>query len=383
MNRAKSPRRAFRCLAALVGVTAGLLAAEGIVRLTTNEGFSILIKHPVMGQTYRPDFDGPFFDREARRTTQVRINHEGFRGPSVPRDKPRGVTRVALLGDSFFAGLAVDEEETVAARLQYALNEQIGPTEVLNFAVSGYGSAASLLAWREFARHYQPDVVVLGFFVGNDLADNHPGMSTAFRPGFELDAEGRLQERPMGAARVQVSRWLSNNSALYVWQNHQFRRIRNQLRRSAKTPAPGMVIFDCSPDAKTQEAWLLTEAIIGTLAREVTETGASFLLTSLPAHEQIFDASWQWLTSAVGPEKADDYRRTYPDNRLSSMANAIGVPFQSLTIAFRWSADAEQLFFRSGDERGHWTAPGHRLAAEALSRAIEPLARRELARRDR
>src|SRR5689334_19379608 len=45
----------------------------------------------------------------------VRINHDGFRGPEYPRDKPRAVFRIAVLGDSYVEAIQVPEDKTFTA----------------------------------------------------------------------------------------------------------------------------------------------------------------------------------------------------------------------------------------------------------------------------
>jgi len=46
--------------------------------------------------------------------------------------------------------------------------------EVLNFGVSGYGTAQELLSLRQDVWDYQPDMVLLAVTTGNDISDNSP-----------------------------------------------------------------------------------------------------------------------------------------------------------------------------------------------------------------
>src|SRR4051812_43341985 len=76
---------------------------------------------------------------------QYQINSEGMRsGRDFPATKPPGVCRIALLGDSFFMGYEVRFEDSFAAVLEQRLNELGINVEVLNFAVSGFGTAEEL-----------------------------------------------------------------------------------------------------------------------------------------------------------------------------------------------------------------------------------------------
>lgn len=90
------------------------------------------------------------------------INAQGMRADrDYPRGKPEGVCRIALFGDSFFMGYELDLKDTLAARLEQALNAQGKAVEVLNFAVSGFGTAESLQTYESYANGFSPDIVLL------------------------------------------------------------------------------------------------------------------------------------------------------------------------------------------------------------------------------
>jgi len=106
----------------------------------------------------------------------IRINRYGVRQGDRAPAKPPGTFRVAVLGDSFIEAFQVSDEQTFCAQLERRLQDCSALTdrrvEVLNFGVSGYGTAQQLLMLRHYVWQYQPDVVVLAFFPGNDLRNN-------------------------------------------------------------------------------------------------------------------------------------------------------------------------------------------------------------------
>jgi hypothetical protein len=75
----------------------------------------------------------------------ITTNSQGFRDREHSISKPAGVFRIAILGDSFAEAAQVDLEETFWAILETKLvAENCFPEaiiEVLNFGVSGYGTA--------------------------------------------------------------------------------------------------------------------------------------------------------------------------------------------------------------------------------------------------
>jgi len=97
-----------------------------------------------------------------------RLNRFGFRSPDVELAKPRGVKRVVLLGDSFTFGQGVWLEDTLSYRLEGLLNTDVpADTQVLNFAVGGWGSRDEILYLESEGMAFEPDLVVV-VYVLND-----------------------------------------------------------------------------------------------------------------------------------------------------------------------------------------------------------------------
>lgn len=362
-------RSAARIALVAISLTATLGLLEGVVRLAGVER-PLLQKHQLIGQRYRPGFSGAAFVPEAGRDVALRFNADGFRGPDRPREKEPGVRRLAVLGDSFIAGLGVDEIETLPEQLALRLAgiETGERWEALNFGVSGSGTTQALLTWRHVARNYQPDLVVLAFFNGNDLSDNHEALSAAHRPIFGLGPDGELRLKEMSPGATRLSRWLADHSRLYVWQKDRWRVLKDRARRAIGIVPPGMMIFRVDPDASGAQAWATTAKLIETLSAEIRATGAEFLVVSIPAHEQLDPAAWAELV-AKGAERGWRLARRHPEDRLREICRTAGVAFVSLLETFERRAGAESPFF---PERGHWNERGHSLAAEQIARALEP-----------
>ena len=103
--------------------------------------------------------------RPGERVTRVRVNGEGYRGPSWPspsRDE------VVVIGDSLSFGLGVAEEEALAARLHAALP---GSPAVLDASVPTYGPPEYLITMQQVLARRRPGTVVLTVNLINDLAE--------------------------------------------------------------------------------------------------------------------------------------------------------------------------------------------------------------------
>jgi len=98
-------------------------------------------------------------------------NSQGFRGAKeYSLQKPPGVYRVIVLGDSVALGHGVEDSETFSAVLERKLSE-VRPAEVINMGVSGFGTAEELIQLHNVGLAYQPDLVVLTYFQ-NDPYNN-------------------------------------------------------------------------------------------------------------------------------------------------------------------------------------------------------------------
>ena len=138
---------------------------------------------PTLGWKVKPNLR----DTEAFRGKPLSTNSRGLRGPVEHNyEKPPGVFRIVVLGDSFTFGEEVGDEETYSHYLQ----ELLPQTEVLNLGVHGYGHDQMLLYLQEEGLRYKPDLVVLGFLTV-DMERNILAFRDYAKPRFEL-REGKL-----------------------------------------------------------------------------------------------------------------------------------------------------------------------------------------------
>ncbi len=90
-----------------------------------------------------------------------RLDALGFRNPGVPE-----VAKVVCVGDSQTYGNNIEADQTYAAVLGQLLGEN-----VYNMSLGGYGPLQYLTLGKDALERFSPDVLVVGFYFGNDLPD--------------------------------------------------------------------------------------------------------------------------------------------------------------------------------------------------------------------
>jgi len=99
-------------------------------------------------------------------------NSYGHRDAEVAVHKTPGVFRILVIGDSFTVGANVRQEQAYPKVLERLLRSTYGPRiEVINSGVGGWEPFQYAQYFEYYGRHFEPDLVLVGFFVGNDTFD--------------------------------------------------------------------------------------------------------------------------------------------------------------------------------------------------------------------
>ena len=150
----------FAVLAGLAGV-AGELVLRAIAPQTDDQRLGVSLEGSARRYGLRPHA------RAIEVGVQVETNSLGFREREYPQARVPGVRRVAVLGDSFTFGVGTEFAEIYSKALEARLNRSGARAEVINFGVGGYNTVMELATWREQARRFKPDLVILGYVLND------------------------------------------------------------------------------------------------------------------------------------------------------------------------------------------------------------------------
>lgn len=369
----------------LSSVVIGLMLAFGLaeiaLRVVGNPTQMVYRPDPYYGWGHTP---GDRFQRVTNgRSVEIRINSLGLRGPETTRDKRPGTTRVLVLGDSFTEAFQVPEESIYPRRLEQLLNARNDASyEVVNAGVAGYGTDNALLFYRHEGHSYDADIVLLSFYIGNDIRNNWYRLDTIDsgglrKPYFSPGPDGlELNMYPFSrhsslATRVRI--FMNRNVRLYSFA----RELRDRLRSrevadgagddvTAATVPLDMQLFDKSVNEDWEIAWNVTEQLIELLRIEVESGGRRFVVALIPTKAQVHRQYWQSFLNDTAGIDGSDFQPGWPTERLRRILESRGIEFIDLAPVLReQAAGSDSEFYIPND--GHWNEAGHDIVAAAIA----------------
>lgn len=341
-RRSSRVARAGLALASLALLALGLLAAELTARVLA-PGYLARTRGPhvfsrTLGWSSRKGLSA---EADGAR---VSVNARGYRGRALALPRPRGLTRVVVLGDSIAFGLHVSDDETFPSLLDARPNG----LEVANLSVLGYGPDQELLVLERDGLPLEPDVVVLFFCLANDFAEAmlpvslYDGRSP--KPRFHLE-QGRLV---LDATAVSLTPLASTLQQL-ADHSHLYNRVASLVPRGPAPPGPHWRERYAQALQDEERALRTSLAIVGRMQELCVPRGIRFLVALMPDR----------FSYRTKPPLAE---------RFAAALAAAGIEVLDLSRRFR--DDGLRLTDVALDGTGHLSPDGHRRVSEALEAVI-------------
>jgi len=292
----------------------------------------------------KPSFEATLLSAEYE--TEIKTNSEGFRDTEFPVNKPDGVFRILVAGDSFTYGIGVEAGETYPKIMEKILNEkrpdQDLKYEVFNLGIPDIGTFEELEIIR-YGMKYNPDLILLGLLVENRWAERGNDLCDNFRYGGRLK-NGKLSESNpppdsgFNSKLIQslnsLHRLLINHSEFYfLLMTHKGGSLRKRLVR----------LRGNQNQERLNAAWGITREALKKIRAIVQERNLPLVVLSIPF--------------------SDDFE--IPDaglrDELVKLGRESGVNIFDLSEALRQNK-GDDLYYQAD---GHWRPLGHRLLAEA------------------
>ncbi len=362
---------------------------------------------------------------------RVQCNSRGLRDEEHDYAKSAGVRRIVCIGDSFCWGYGVEADEMVASRIEKLLPD----SETINFGANGYSTVQELVRLDAEGMRYAPDWVVL-LFCSNDLGSN-TGDKEGGRPFAELDENGDVQilNRPVRKPwKSPVGQWIRHHLRLYEVAEYSIKVTRErskERRRAAALAVERAAAGDATPNAAAKSteppvaaashmapgapatagpsvvavaakeptrssdgedsgedftdlelygpqsatidrAWEMAGVLLGKVQELCRAHGCRLLVVGIADLPAVSEPALRNLAESAGvPLEQLDPRRL--SRRLGEVCARVGIPCVDPEPAFRAMPEPEKLYLK---HNRHWSAEGHRVAAETIAAKIAELERR-------
>ncbi len=334
-----------------------------------------------------------------------KITSNGFREEEHSFNKGKGVFRIVVLGDSFCDQLEMPFKQLWHRVLERRLNSgSTEPIEVINLGIGGFGTDQEYKTLKNYGLKYHPDLVVLAFFIGNDVRNNslileseHEGRSVDDRQKpFFLIIKDKLEELPFQTKpqtteaqtpktltlgrffekfpniyhalidRANETPWLAN----FLWKLDIKRSKPNWFHKSKKN-----LIFINDDYIYAEEytrvwenAWEVTKALILELAKELELNKIGFFMVIIPNEFEFRPDIWYKMYPNMKPIKPDLQK---PERILSKFLEANQIDHILLRPEFEKYTRTTRMdlhFHREGDN--HWNANGHEISAQLIYKRL-------------
>jgi hypothetical protein len=291
-----------------------------------------------------------------------------------------GAQRILVLGDSFLAPWNTDPhlKKDLDA---YASERGIG---LVNEARHGLGPASYYAHMQKLAAEFEPGLVLIFYFVGNDLTDVQyhvpkfqptepagakpitidPGCRIAFprkrRAGGKFDWDA-MSRHGIDPALVEMAR-----SVVYA-KKPPDERINPWLLTLAMS-APRYLLDNILMDTECNAAaWQVSAAFLTEIFAIARRVGADVQLIAIPSTVQLDRSHFDVYRRST--LQVDDrlLESTRPQELLSELCARHDVPFLDLLPYFERHPDPASLYWRFDP---HFSSAGHRLAFEILREEV-------------
>jgi hypothetical protein len=277
-------------------------------------------------------------------------NSLGYPSREFQREKRLGIRRIAALGDSFAVGV-VPQEHNFLRLLEQRLNH----TEVYNFGVTGIGPREYDSILRSEVWQFQPDMILLCLFVGNDITGWWRLPSAA-----NLDPKAHQLYVMCHRAWRLAREWLRRRgeSANAVEQPFEFPRLSRQTHLEHEVQRLGI----CRPSqaGSVQKSWNRTLTYLEHIETQCRAHRVPLAVVLIPDEVQVnADLLREVLEFGTVPEL--DLDLGLPQRKLTGYFAQRGLSCLDLMPAFAAVPDT----YRPRDT--HWNENGNHLAAEQIA----------------
>jgi lysophospholipase L1-like esterase len=307
-------------------------------------------------------------------------NQFGFNDRDYELQRSPGTSRIVVVGDSF--GWAGGREGNYTALLEKMFESRDGAhrIDVVNTGYTGTHTGEELIMLKKFGLQYNPDLVILGFFAGNDFFEADPNRKRIVVNKYFYDIDKRYEHRVFGYPIILKSRlWLFLQNK---FESDRRSKVANREAEewAAATGQPKPILnlpaetYDNVQRAKleffnkkssSERFGANTRYIFESIAdmNELLKSrGIKFMVAIYPDEFQVNPIQFDSLVQKFRLTR-EDYDLDLAQNLLKTFLESKQIPYLDMLDRFRTEEKQRELYlFRNT----HWNDAGNELAAQIL-----------------
>jgi lysophospholipase L1-like esterase len=297
---------------------------------------------------------------------KTHINLYGLRYKEIPLEKPAGIFRILILGDSFAEGKGVGDNEVFSHLLEEALNKQkIYPKrcEVLNAGTDSFVPLLEYLYLKTEGIKLNPDMVIV-FFDMSDLEQ-----SLVYQAMAITDDQGEVISIPhhrLSDRKKYIIYFLRTRfyylGAIINKINDKFSKKKIDEDIIEESTDRLLYFTQFTDQSNFKDKWEKVFKDILLIKRFCDARRINFILVIYPWGHQVSPLEWKKGRQRFGIKEG----YLAPDDlslMMERWANENNIKALNLFPSFKKYSGREPLYY---DYDPHWTEYAHKLIADAL-----------------
>lgn len=286
------------------------------------------------------------------------LNEHGYNDNSHTLQKPENTTRILFMGDSFTYGYGVPREHNFVT----LLSQQLLSTELINLGLPRLGTEQELARYLTDGIMYNPDAVILTFFIGNDL--DQPQVL------YKLENNTLIpQPQHPPPLQLKIRHWLASTfqsyAALILLLQH-IPPAQHVLEKAGLfTTSTTRDIFSLQSTEEYHTNLAYITHLLKQFKHETNKRNTTFALVIIPAKQQIDDTYYTQHYQARN--LTPHINRWQPQQDLKKITQKLGITLIDLTPHFVVN-NINNTFYHTNDI--HFNKKGHELTANILHKRI-------------
>ena len=302
------------------------------------------------------------------------INSYGMRDKERNIFKRENITRILVLGDSCTVGFSVEQNETYPTLLEEYLNKKAKnkQIEVWNAGVLGYGPDAEYVTLNNIIEEIKPDIVLVGFYMGNDVQDLSRTEWITDNHGLPITVTSKIytvQENQLTLKSISTTiygEFLRYTNIFFLRWSHLYILLKNIIYHTGTRSLEAVPMFMENPSFEVQEElnenWQQTEMLLLAMKNKSEENNASFVIVFIPPRLQVDEKEWDYVNATF---QKYNLSRELPTQRIQAWCVAYSVLCIDSFPVFYSLSFQETLYHTLSDD--HLTALGNQRLAEIIA----------------